>query len=129
MKKDIKDFKGDGGKYILAKMKKFNEGNPDAKKQGNTAGFKRAIVWGMAIHSATDTYAHSAQIGGNRIGHTVDYATNADNPDYRNGRYTDAQAVARQMMAKYISGDDLVARDLLMPGGFTVTYELMEYGR
>ncbi len=130
MKHDIKDFaknEQQGWKYILAKMKKFNEGTPKAERQGNTAGFKRAIVWGMAIHAATDIYAHSAQIGGKRIGHTEDYNTNADNPVYRNGRYTDAQAVARQMMPKYISGDDLVARDLLMPGGYTLRYELMEY--
>ncbi len=130
MCKDIKDFKGDGWKYILAKMKYFNKGDVDAQEQENTDGFKRAIVWGMAIHTATDVYAHSAMIGGNRITHTKTLSSklaDADNPEYCMWRYYDAEAIAEQIMAKYEKPEELTAHDLLMPGGYTLRYELMEY--
>ncbi len=117
-----------GWKYILYYIKKNNKNNTSAQKQTNSKGFKRAVLWGMALHSATDTYAHSAQIKGKRIKHTGGY-TDADDKTYIGTRYQDATAVARKIMNKYAAkpSQHLVASDLTMPGNHTIGYELISY--
>ena len=80
----------------------------------------------MALHAATDTYAHSAQIKSGRIKHTGGY-TDADDKTYIGTRYQDAAAVARKIMNKYITKGELTAWDLTVPGNHTVGYELINY--
>lgn len=117
-----------GWKYALRYMQGRNTGNSSAQNQKNTNGFKRAIVWGMAIHTATDAYAHSAEDCNGRIKHTGSYY-DADNKGYIIGRYYDASSVARQMMNKYTKGEALTGRDLVMPGNYTIGYRLMNYDK
>ena len=86
-----------------------NHGGPN---QTNTNGFKRAILWGMAIHSATDTYAHSSALHGNRITHGNNYSStvaDADNKNYITWRYRDAAFVANKIMEKYNNRSSLSA--------------------
>ena len=45
----------------LKRIKDINKNNEKAQAQKETVGFRRAFVWGMAIHAATDTYAHSVR--------------------------------------------------------------------
>lgn len=116
----------EGWKYILYYIKKNNKNNTSAQKQTNSKGFKKAALWGMALHSATDTYAHSAQIKGKRIKHTGGY-TDADDKTYIGTRYQDATAVARKIMNKYNAKGELVAWDLTVPGNHTIGYELINY--
>lgn len=113
-----------GWKYILYYLK---ENYSKAKKQSNSNGFKRAVIWGMAIHSATDTYAHSAETRSGTIKHNKGAYVDADNPDYVTERYRDAQKVAEQIMDKYRSQKKLTAKDLVMPGNRTVNYQLKNY--
>lgn len=115
-----------GWKYVLKYMKGRNSGNSGAQNQKNTDGFKRAIVWGMAIHTATDAYAHSAEDRYGRIKHTGDYY-DADRTGYIGYRYQDASSVAEQMMKKYKSKGELTARDLMMPGNYTAGYKMINY--
>lgn len=123
----IDKLKGNGWKYALLDMQKRNAGVQKAQNQGNTNGFKRAFVWGMAIHTATDTYAHSAMYKGTVIQHTG-LAADADNVAYIRRRYEDAASVASQMMNCYTNKRQLTARDLVMPGNVTSGYELINYG-
>lgn len=128
MKESIKllyDNSEKGWKYILSYIKGNNAGNTSAQNQGNTKGFKRAVVWGMALHSATDTYAHSTNDRNGQITHAGGYA---DNEKYIAARYYDAVSVARQIMNRYNNDGSLTARDLKVPGYYTIGYELIEYG-
>lgn len=104
-----------------------NHGGPN---QTNTNGFKRAILWGMAIHSATDTYAHSSALHGNRITHGNNYSStvaDADNKNYITWRYRDAAFVANKIMEKYNNRSSLSASDLMMSGNCTIGYELIKF--
>ncbi len=113
-----------GWKYAVSFTR--NMGGASAQNQNNTNGFKRALLWGMAIHTATDAYAHSAEDRRGRIKHEGNYY-DADNRNYISGRYYDASAVARQMLGRYNNKQALVARDLVMPANYTVGYKLMNY--
>lgn len=115
-----------GWKYALWYMKSRNPNNSGAQSQKNTKGFKRAFLWGMAIHTATDTYAHSAEIRGNRIKH-IDAWASADNKEYRSWRYQNAASIARQMMSRYNNKQGLATCDLVMPGNKTIGYKLINY--
>lgn len=115
-----------GWKYALLDMQKRNAGVQKAQNQGNSNGFKRAFVWGMAIHTATDVYAHSARYKGTVIKHT-DLANDADNIDYIRRRYDNAASVAGQMMNCYLNKRQLTAQDLATPGNYTHGYELINY--
>ncbi len=112
MRADIKAF-GDnsqeGWKYILAKMKSFNSGNESAQKQKNTNGFKKAVVWGMAIHTATDIFSHNAKT---RLCDLTHDAGLADRRSCVPKRYEDAAVVARRMLAKYEANQLPTAQDL-----------------
>lgn len=134
MKEDIKDLYTNGTesgwKYALRFMQTRVDTGTKAGKQGNTNGFKRALVWGMAIHTATDAYAHSAEFCGDRIKHENIHSQSvpdADNKNYLIWRYRDALAVAKNMMNKYVNNEELTAWDLRMPGNYTIGYRLMNY--
>ena len=65
-----------------------------------TKGIKRAVVWGMAIHAATDIYAHSIWYNSEHITHDKN-ANNkeaADDVDYCRERYTNACNIAKSIM-------------------------------
>lgn len=114
-----------GWKYILYDLKSKNS---KAKNQSNSNGFKRAVIWGMAIHSATDVYAHSARTRNGDIVHPASGTANgADDKEYIKERYDDAATVARRMMLRYREKKELRVTDLEVPGNYTRNYELNKY--
>lgn len=114
-----------GWNYILYDLKKNNS---KAKKQSNSNGFKRAVIWGMAIHSATDVYAHSARTRSGDIIHpSTGIKNGADDKEYIKERYDDAATVARRMMLRYSEKKELRVTDLEVPGNYTRNYELNKY--
>ena len=100
----IADLKQINWTTELARMKSENTSNEKAQKQKNTAGFHRAVIWGMAIHSATDIYAHSVRYNSEYLRHVKgDNGINiADDPYTCHWRYEDAQQVAGKIMSKYM---------------------------
>ena len=84
-----------------------------------TKGRKRAFIWGMAIHTATDVYAHSVFVGKHHLDHETkeengkevpkdQWAVADDKTVYSNRYYQDAQNVAIKCMQKYnakVAGD------------------------
>ena len=86
------------------------------KSQKDTKGFRRAFLWGMAIHSATDIFAHSAYVNGKRITHEND---DADKVKYIEERYKDANVIAKQMMNKYVAKYELDVNDLILSHNVT----------
>lgn len=97
------------------KNKKSNQSNTKVQNQKDSVGFRRAFLWGMAIHSATDIYAHSVRYQGKRITHStkVNGVYRADSTEVCTARYEDAQKIARQMMNQYKNGESLSTEDLL----------------
>lgn len=115
----------EGWNYILYDLKKNNS---KAKKQSNSNGFKRAVIWGMAIHSATDVYAHSTRTRSGDIIHpSTGIKNGADDKEYIKERYDDAATVARRMMLRYSEKKELRVTDLEVPGNYTRNYELNKY--
>lgn len=93
---------------------KANDSSSKVQKQKDGKGFRRAILWGMAIHSATDIYAHSIRYKEKRITHTVvNGKKRADDVTVCPRRYEDAKQIAEKMMKKYIAKARLRASDLL----------------
>lgn len=86
------------------------------KSQKDTKGFRRAFLWGMAIHSATDIFAHSVYVNGKRITHEND---DADKVKYIEERYKDANVIAKQMMNKYVAKYELDVNDLILSHNVT----------
>lgn len=119
------DKSQEGWNYILYDLKKNNS---KAKKQSNSNGFKRAVICGMAIHSATDVYAHSTRTRSGDIIHpSTGIKNGADDKEYIKERYDDAATVARRMMLRYSEKKELRVTDLEVPGNYTRNYELNKY--
>ncbi len=78
-----------------------------------TSGEKRKLfIWGMALHQATDIFAHSAYMFDSkslkfiRISHTNHFASSGDDADNTNVapvRYTAAKQVAKNSIAHYFT--------------------------
>ena len=79
----------------------------------------------MAIHSATDTYAHSVRYNSEYLRHVKgDNGINiADDPYTCHWRYEDAQQVARKIMSKYTKSGSVTTSDLL-PDKVPTEYKL-----
>lgn len=101
----------------LKRIKDNNKNSDKAQAQKETVGFRRAFVWGMAIHAATDTYAHSVRYQGKLITHTtkVNGVGRADSTEVCRNRYLDAQKIARQIMERYVNKQSLSVNDLILP--------------
>ena len=101
----------------LKRIKARYKNNDKAQAQKETVGFRRAFVWGMAIHAATDTYAHSVRYQGKLISHTttVNGVERADSTEVCNNRFLDAQKIAKQIMNKYLNKQSLSVYDLILP--------------
>lgn len=117
-----------GWNRILSWLKSHNS---SAKSQKNSNGFKRAVLWGMAIHTATDVYSHSTDVWGERIKHEKKHSStvpDADNRKYISNRYKNASTIASRMMYKYVKGDySISASDLQTPNCRTVGYRIINY--
>lgn len=117
-----------GWNRILSWLKAHNS---SAKNQKNSNGFKRAVLWGMAIHTATDVYAHSSDTWGERIKHDKIHSStvpDADNKKYIENRYNNASIIASRMMNKYVNGNySISASDLQTPNCRTVGYRIIKY--
>ncbi|MCI8365289.1 MAG: S8 family serine peptidase [Eubacterium sp.] len=101
----------------LIRIKDINKNNEKAQAQKETVGFRRAFIWGMAIHAATDTYAHSVRYQGKLITHStkVNGVERADSTEVCRNRYKDAQKIASQIMERYINKQSLSVNDLILP--------------
>ena len=64
---------------------------------------KRQFLWGMAIHSLTDAFAHSSTVKGKRIVHTKKESQNADNINYYPERWKCASKAATNALTLYNS--------------------------
>lgn len=98
------------------KSRSENASTSKAQTQKDTVGFRRAFLWGMAIHCATDTYAHSAYYQGEILTHTttVNGVKKADSTEVCKARYEDAQKIAKQIMARYKNNESLRVSDLVL---------------
>jgi uncharacterized protein YfdQ (DUF2303 family) len=70
---------------------------------------KRAFLWGVAMHQATDVFAHSAYYNAGtswaRITHNANTGPgHADNPNVIPARWTAATKTAELVVARYNSG-------------------------
>ena len=88
---------------------------------------KSLFVWGMAIHTATDVFAHSAwadvycTIDKRTQWEHLDHGTHngkADDPDSKPKRYETAALVARSSIKKYINGGIGTVDEFLPEGGY-----------
>lgn len=68
-----------------------------------STGTKRAFVWGMAIHTLADAFAHSsATFSGNRVTHnSTNKSIDADNTSYLSFRWSSAQKAVNLAIKKY----------------------------
>lgn len=68
-----------------------------------STGTKRAFVWGMAIHTLADSFAHSsATFSGNRVTHnSSNKSIDADNTSYLSLRWSSAQKAVNLAIKKY----------------------------
>lgn len=105
----------------LERMKKSaaNSSNSKAQAQKDTVGFRRAFIWGMAIHAATDAYAHSVRYNGKLITHDevlvgTEWVAAADCPGICQERFWDAQTIAQKMMDRYNNKQPLRVGDLVL---------------
>lgn len=108
------------------------KGNAKVKAQTDSKSFRRAFVWGMAIHSATDIYAHSVRYNGKHLIHKdKDKNGNpqADSKDICGSRFNDAKKIAEKMMKKYLEGKILTVKDLIPSTGISgyKLYKLYDY--
>lgn len=75
------------------------------EKKNPSAGEKRAFIWGMAMHSLADAFAHSAyrKVDGayHAITHSTGKYTGADDTDVVSKRYGDAKDAVGLAMKKY----------------------------
>lgn len=77
---------------------------------------KKLFVYGLALHCATDVFAHSAweeKPSGvwNRIIHAEDFSENADNPDKIADRYAAALVVAKNVLSHAYYGTSGLVTD------------------
>ena len=65
-------------------------------------GVKRAFVWGMAIHTLADSFAHSVTTwSGSRVKHSSsNKSVDADNTAYLSMRWTSAQKAVKLALKK-----------------------------
>lgn len=88
---------------------------------------KILFIWGMAIHTATDVYAHSAWANvyckkenitkWEHLDHD-EHNGKADEEDVKPNRYETAARVARKSIKKYVQGKDGSVDDFLPEGGY-----------
>lgn len=93
-----------------AELKKVKGELPN---QTDSKGFRRAIIWGMAIHSATDIFAHSACVNGTVIDHDPTKGVPADDWNYITDRNVCATRAAREMLIRYQAKEELNFYDFI----------------
>lgn len=88
---------------------------------------KTLFVWGMAIHTATDLYAHSSwanvycKIEAKNKWEHLDHEKHngkADDPTTKPKRYETAAKVARKSVKRYVQGGDGTVQEFLPEGGY-----------
>lgn len=88
----------------------------------------KLFIYGIAIHSITDIFAHSAwadQNGWKRIGHTLRvWETNADNPNYFPLRFDMAFDAAKLALTKAYNGSEGLLTDFILPHSGLGTFYL-----
>lgn len=126
MKDSVKSIKWE---KELDKMKNENKNNSTAQKQTVNGKFRRDFLWGMAIHIATDSFAHSVRYNGARIKHPDADETEA-NKIVCKERYDDAKDIASAIIRRYTANDSLHVSDLVMPeNNKPSTYKLYRISR
>lgn len=110
MKADVKQI------AWATELNAIKSGNSSAQSQDNNEGFKRAILWGMALHTATDIYAHSVRYEDKYINHDIaNGRERADDPGVCTERFEHAKKIATQIFARYKKKESLTVSDLILP--------------
>lgn len=129
-RKGYKDADSMGADIELIKwgteLKRIN--NDNNTKQEDTKGFRRAFLWGMAMHIAADIFSHSSFKGNTYIKHEYNVSAlvkDADNINLLPERYDDASEVVRKMLSKYKEGGKSVVAADLLPSTPPTTYNLL----
>ncbi|MCI6035231.1 MAG: S8 family serine peptidase [Firmicutes bacterium] len=98
--------------------------------------WRKAFLYGMALHTATDVFAHSSLAYYNNTIQALDHVTNgvADTTSYPNGnRFTCAQDTAEEVVREYYCNEiggsvDFGLSDAKSQKGFEL-YKVKEYAR
>ena len=111
--------------YTWEYMLTNNKVNPQ-EKYAVTNHNKALLLYGMALHTATDTFAHSAFVDGKQILHTINYENNADNINNISNRYDCAKVVARNLLVHVAIGEKGFDTDWIIPSNvYNNTYKLV----
>lgn len=111
----------------------FNQMNADRNTNiSNTPQNIKLFLYGIAMHCATDIFAHSAWAkqeneGWSRVRHKDDYSCNADNPDYLSMRFSAAQEVAKNVLVKAYYGTEGYVTDFLLSGMYYGDFYLRNF--
>lgn len=87
----------------------------------------RLFIYGLALHSATDIFAHSVYAVNEDgscewIDHNEGSWYDADNPDYCPRRFQAAQSIAKTVLTKVYYGNEGYITDFLLSGYFGTFY-------
>lgn len=84
----------------------------------NTEENRGLLLWGMAMHTAADVFAHSSYTEYNNnmtyISHESSEIKEADNSSYIPARYKAAKAVVKNVLAHYVNGTEGSVEDFVL---------------
>ena len=95
----------------------------------NTEENRGLLLWGMAMHTAADVFAHSSYTEYNNkmtyISHEASEINEADNSSYIPARFNATKAVVKNVLAHYINGtegsvEDFILDDTYYDGSFQI---------
>ncbi|MDE7327561.1 MAG: S8 family peptidase [Lachnospiraceae bacterium] len=92
---------------------------------------KGLYIYGLALHTITDAFAHSSYVDGERITHTASWDTNADSATYIGNRYNCAKLMAQQLIGHVINMDRGDLKDFYVVASsstYNKTYKLGHLG-
>lgn len=123
-----KDLDNMTSNYIYTRYKDYW----DSRGKYTNARYRSQIIWGFAIHAATDAYAHRAKIKKDgkwwRLKHAEDRANGilggADDTSVCYDRYRAASQVARNIINKFNTSQNGTYRDFVRYVNYTSGFKL-----
>ena len=101
----MKDYIDSYGLYSEQRKKRVTWSSILSQHKVNNKN-KMLLIYGMALHVATDTFAHSSyDLNGNRTKHYENKAINADNVDYLPNRLDCAKQIAKKVLQHTYKGE------------------------
>lgn len=84
----------------------------------NTPENRGLLLWGMAMHTAADVFAHSSYTMHDGkmtyISHELSVINEADNAEFVPARYASAKAVVKNVLKHYIEGTEGTVEDFIL---------------